>query len=176
MPRSSEGHVYRGPLPYGHWIDAGDLKPGYRLLNPDRSWAVVEAVRVEAKPLTAYNITVADTETYFVRGAGDDDVQPVWVHNCSKRMPPHVRDAIDRGNKAHAELKAKVKAKDGWKSEPYFKGADGRVHRPDALTKNGYCIELKPNTPSGRRAGKSQAARYTNQTPCRRTRVVYYDP
>jgi hypothetical protein len=33
-------------------------------------------------PLAAYNITVADTETFFV--AGSDSAAAVWVHNCDK--------------------------------------------------------------------------------------------
>jgi hypothetical protein len=76
---SSEGHVYNGEIPDGYWVDAADLKPGYLLLNDDNSWAEVETVEVEAKPLQAYNLTVADYHTYFV--AANDNAAPVWVHN-----------------------------------------------------------------------------------------------
>ena len=83
--RSSEGNVYSGPISNGAWIDAADQKTGDRLFNHDTSWAEVISVRIEDRSLRAYNITVANTETYFVRGANNDNAQPVWVHNCDKR-------------------------------------------------------------------------------------------
>lgn len=79
IPPSSEGHVYTGPIRDGYWVDAADLKPGYRLLNPDTTWAEVVSVEIEAKPLKAYNLTVADFHTYFV--AANNNADPVWVHN-----------------------------------------------------------------------------------------------
>jgi hypothetical protein len=82
---SSEGHVYNGDIPSGSWIYAANLQPGYLLLNDDNSWAEVEKVEVEAKPLQAYNLTVADYHTYFV--AANDNAAPVWVHNdCNTRL------------------------------------------------------------------------------------------
>ncbi len=42
------------------------------------------SVRIEAKPLKTYNLTVADFHTYFVRGAANDNgshAPSVWVHN-----------------------------------------------------------------------------------------------
>ena len=78
---SSEGHNYQGPIANGHWVEAGDLKAGYRLLNSDESWAEVVSIRIEQKKLKAYNLTVADFHTYFVRGADNDNVQGIWVHN-----------------------------------------------------------------------------------------------
>lgn len=79
VPASSEGHIYKGPLSNGHWIDAVDLRPGDRLLNDDATWAEVAGVMVEALPLRAYNLTVETAHTYFV--AGDARTRPVWVHN-----------------------------------------------------------------------------------------------
>ena len=76
---NSEGHAYHGSIPNGKWIDAADLQSGDRLLNDDASWAEVVSVKVEAKPLKAYNLTVADFHTYFV--AADKNAVPVWVHN-----------------------------------------------------------------------------------------------
>lgn len=42
------------------------------------------AVTPVKAPLTAYNLTVADFETFFV--AANDNAEPVWVHNCSGRL------------------------------------------------------------------------------------------
>jgi filamentous hemagglutinin len=79
VPESSEGHSYSGEITRGAWVDASNLKAGYRLLNDDGSWATVTGVAVESTPLTAYNLTVEGYHTYFV--TGDKDASPVWVHN-----------------------------------------------------------------------------------------------
>ncbi|MEP3244601.1 MAG: polymorphic toxin-type HINT domain-containing protein [Sneathiella sp.] len=81
VPPSSEGHHYRGTIANGHWVDASDLKAGYRLLNDDESWAEVVSIKIDGKALKAYNLTVADFHTYFVRGTANVNAQPVWVHN-----------------------------------------------------------------------------------------------
>ncbi len=78
-PPSSEGHVYNGNIARGAWVDASNLKPGYRLLNDDGSWAVVAAVSSTPEPLTAYNLKVSGFHTYFVTGNAKSE--PVWVHN-----------------------------------------------------------------------------------------------
>jgi RHS repeat-associated protein len=77
--KSSEGHVYQGVITNGAWVDAADLQSGYRLLNDDGSWAEVVSVKVEAKVLQAFNLTVADYHTYFV--SANEEAEPVWVHN-----------------------------------------------------------------------------------------------
>ena len=78
-PASSEGHSYSGDISGGAWVDAANLKPGYRLLNDDGSWASVTGIKVETAPLTAYNMKVEGYHTYFV--TGDISASPVWVHN-----------------------------------------------------------------------------------------------
>lgn len=76
---SSEGHLYQGKIENGYWIDASELKPGYRLLNSDESWSQVISVNVVIKSLMAYNLSVGGFHTYFV--SGSEEVSPVWVHN-----------------------------------------------------------------------------------------------
>jgi hypothetical protein len=76
---SSEGHVYEGPLENGYWVDASELHAGDRLLNDDGTWTEIVDVEVEAKPLTAFNLTVAEFHTYFV--AANENAAPVWMHN-----------------------------------------------------------------------------------------------
>ena len=66
-PPSSEGHVYTGAIENGRWVDAGNLVAGYKLLGEDARWSVVVSVEIEAEPLEAYNLTVDDWHTYFVR-------------------------------------------------------------------------------------------------------------
>jgi hypothetical protein len=56
-----------------------NLQAGDRLLNDDGTWAEVVGVEIEAEPLTAFNLTVAEFHTYFV--AANENASPVWVHN-----------------------------------------------------------------------------------------------
>ncbi len=57
-PPASEGVTYDGPIPGGPWIDAGHLRPGDRLLNPDGTWAEVVSVEERAEPLDAWTLPV----------------------------------------------------------------------------------------------------------------------
>jgi hypothetical protein len=97
---SSEGHVYTGPLENGHWVDAGNLVAGDRLLNADGSWAEVVSVEIEETPLTAYNLTVEGFHTYFV--AANKNAAPVWVHNDCL---PQINKAVN-SNMGHAADRA----------------------------------------------------------------------
>ena len=80
VPISSEGHTYTDSIKNGYWVDASELKSGYRLLNSDETWSTVVDVRIEKKSLQAYNLTVDAFNTYFVKGSADA-AQAVWVHN-----------------------------------------------------------------------------------------------
>jgi hypothetical protein len=91
---SSEGHVYQGEISNGAWVDAANLKAGFRLLNDDSTWAEVVSVKIELKPLQAFNLTVADYHTYFV--AANDEADAVWVHNiCGKLVNDFLQDLTD---------------------------------------------------------------------------------
>ena len=67
-----------------------------------------------------------------------------------------------------------VRAKPGWQSEPHVVDADGNVCISDALRPSGRQVELKPYTPSGRKAGRRQRRRY-EEVKGKKGRVVYYD-
>ncbi len=88
---------------------------------------------------------------------------------------PKVKAAAARGREAHKEFAERVKQKPGWKSEKTITGPNGEKLRPDALTPSGRPVELKPNTPSGRRQGARQIEKYKEATGTN-GRVVYYDP
>ena len=64
----------------GKWIKAEDLKAGIRLLSESGAEQTVQSVTVKPKPLKAYNLTVADWHTYFVKG-DKAETEGVWVHN-----------------------------------------------------------------------------------------------
>jgi len=88
---------------------------------------------------------------------------------------PKVKAAAARGREAHKEFAERVKQKPGWKSEKTITGPKGEKLRPDALTPSGRPVELKPNTPSGRKQGARQIKKYKEATGTN-GRVVYYDP
>ena len=64
----------------GRWIEAGGLKAGDVLLAENGSQQTVQSVVIKAEPLKAYNLTVQDFHTYFVKGKGAE-TDAVWVHN-----------------------------------------------------------------------------------------------
>lgn len=68
-------------------IVSGDLPiPCYGLLDTIGALSEIVGTHVEEKPPRAYNISAANTRTFFVRGkskaANDNDAQAVWVHSC----------------------------------------------------------------------------------------------
>src|SRR5207248_4273764 len=61
-----------------HWVNAGDLTPGHRLVGPDGQSQYVVAVNNYVGAKEMRNLTVAAIHTYYVI-AGN---VPVLVHNC----------------------------------------------------------------------------------------------
>ena len=89
---------------------------------------------------------------------------------------PKTAEAAAKGRRKHQEFKEKVKAKPGWKSEPALTNPDtGKIVKPDAVSPSGKPVELKPNSPSGRRQGRRQLPAQERATG-KKGRVVYYDP
>ena len=72
----------------GKWIKAENLKAGSRLFAENGAEPTVQSVTVKQEPLQAYNLTVADWHTYFVKG-DKAETEGVWVHNeCPPRKTP----------------------------------------------------------------------------------------
>jgi hypothetical protein len=65
----------------GRWVEAQDLTAGQLLTSSLGTVSVVLDVEVLEQSLIAYNLTVTDYSTFFVRGADNPNAQPVWVHN-----------------------------------------------------------------------------------------------
>ncbi|WP_241761123.1 polymorphic toxin-type HINT domain-containing protein, partial [Moraxella catarrhalis] len=78
-PVSSEGHDYQGEIDHGVWVDASNLQAGYQLLSEDGTWQTIKSVSITKEALTAYNLTVDNTHTYFASAQGGK--YGVWVHN-----------------------------------------------------------------------------------------------
>ncbi|EOC61880.1 pretoxin HINT domain protein, partial [Neisseria meningitidis NM90] len=64
----------------GKWIQAGRLKKGDTLLSESGAKQTVQNITFKQQPLKAYNLTVADWHTYFVKG-DKAETEGVWVHN-----------------------------------------------------------------------------------------------
>lgn len=78
----------------GKWIKAEDLKAGSRLFAENGAEQTVQSVTVKQEPLQAYNLTVADWHTYFVKG-DKAETEGVWVHNdCPYGKSPRKIDAV----------------------------------------------------------------------------------
>jgi uncharacterized protein RhaS with RHS repeats len=83
-----------------------------------------------------------------------------------------------RGREIHKQFEKEAKAK-GWDTErKKTKRVDPKTGRnvyPDAIDECGRPVELKPDTPSGRRRAKTQGEKYkraTGKDPV----IIYYDP
>ena len=63
--------------PGGEWVTAGDLHVGDALTTLDGGTAIIAATASRVETGWAYNLTIADTHTYYV---GET---PVLVHNCN---------------------------------------------------------------------------------------------
>ncbi|MEQ8767250.1 MAG: RHS repeat-associated core domain-containing protein [Planctomycetota bacterium] len=137
------------------WVPAEDLGLGESLSNKTR----VMAKEWSSPERRVFNLVVAQRHSYLVGR------QRTLVHNgCGETA------ATIRGKLKHKEFAEKVKGK-GWKSEQRIAGT--RL-RPDAIDPKGRPVELKPNTPSGRAAGKRQIEKYKAATGTN-GRVIYYD-
>jgi RHS repeat-associated protein len=84
--------------------------------------------------------------------------------------------AAAEGRAAHRQFAERVKERPGWQSEPRIVDpATGRIVKPDATTRRGNPVELKPDTKTGRQAGKRQIKMYERVTG-KKGRVIYYTP
>ena len=124
---SSEGHHYNGEIQNAQWVDAQNLKAGYKLLSENNHWQTVKGVSIKAEKLSAYNLTVETDHTYFIKGA-NSDLDGVWVHNnCWNSLPA---DAVNTG-KTTPDGRPLYTFKDNTgKQVTAYKGKDERYYDP----------------------------------------------
>jgi hypothetical protein len=72
------------------WVEAKDLKPGYRLETADHRDATVTETRTWSDVQRVYNLTVDGLHTYFVVGGGVS----LLVHNQSSQPPRQVCETL----------------------------------------------------------------------------------
>ena len=63
---------YKGEIQNAQWVDAQNLKAGYKLLSEKNHWQTVKGVTIKAENLSAYNLIVENDHTYFIKGANSD--------------------------------------------------------------------------------------------------------
>lgn len=110
---------------------------------------------------------------------------PLDLPALPKLPKPRGGDTVytQAGRRAHEALKQRVLLKPGWRPELEMTGSSGRILKPDVVApvrnsvkpNTRYQMELKPNTPTGRRAGVQQAKKYEGETG-NKTRPIHYDP
>lgn len=169
------------PLSFGRYIYA--YNNPYRYIDPDGR--VSKLTTGTPSPFNNWQQWGGGTggySRYSFKPAPNTSISPKSSQSPTQSAPkpkgmnnPKVRDAAARGREAHREFSDKVKQKEGWKSEKTITGPNGEKLRPDALTPGGRPVELKPNTPSGRKQGAKQIKKYKEATGTN-GRVIYYDP
>ncbi|MFF4261406.1 polymorphic toxin-type HINT domain-containing protein [Streptomyces virginiae] len=68
------------------WVDAGEIKIGEKLRQPNGSTLTVQATRNYPFAVTTHNLTVYDFHTYYVLAGA----APVLVHNCDGVATVHL--------------------------------------------------------------------------------------
>lgn len=86
---------------------------------------------------------------------------------------PAIRKTIERGNRKHEEFDEWVRRKPGWKKRNYHRKGWSRYYTPDATAPSGNTVELKPESPSGRRAAKKKTKLYREITGTRSKALFY---
>lgn len=128
-PVSSEGHDYQGEIDHGVWVDASNLQAGYQLLSEDGTWQTIKSVSITKEALTAYNLTVDNTHTYFASAQGGK--YGVWVHNadcCDLNITPNGK-TLPKGESI-------FNTKDGnGQTIAIYKGKDGQWYRTSDYNK-----------------------------------------
>jgi hypothetical protein len=116
--------------------------------------------------------------------AGRQVARPIL--NFLEREPPRIIRGDNvyarAGMRAHADLNARVAQKPAWKPQPTVSNEKG-VFRPDVglrvrdpvKSNSRFQLELKPDTPSGRRAAARAVKRYVEGTG-NKTRAIFYNP
>ena len=147
----------------GRWLRAENLIAGNRLLNAGEEWSEVVSVRIEREALLAYNLTVAEFHTFFVKAHAANDNYAIWVHNSNCK-----RDALGRfTSSAGGNTPSAVQGKIAHKNYKNTLGEDYRFEvtlpsgkRVDAISfKNRTVRELKPDRPRPIKDGQRQLER-----------------
>ncbi|WP_308029900.1 polymorphic toxin MafB class 1, partial [Neisseria lactamica] len=115
----------------GKWIQAGRLKKGDTLLSESGAKQTVQNIILKQQPLKAYNLTVADWHTYFVKG-DKAETEGVWVHNACppKRAPEYHAGTVSESTFLNSAEK--------WLGKNYKSYPNGRYVSQDGMRQVRY--------------------------------------
>ncbi|SUX21942.1 Protein of uncharacterised function (DUF1557) [Cardiobacterium valvarum] len=106
----------------------------------------MHSVRIAEEPLQAYNLTIADYHTYFIKG--EKGTGGVWVHNdCLNALPPNVREAKISGQTVYFFENTKGKTV-SYIENPNWKAGGGPKYSEVQIV-NGKAVDINirlPNT------------------------------
>ncbi len=138
------------------WQRADQLDEGDLVRSSDGSSREVDGWRGRLWREEAYNLGVDALHTYFVH-AGDE---AYLVHNSThcKNLKPGHSDAARRGQQIHNSPEWKEHLDRLGYRRNTKESSPGNI--PDAVTPDGAPVELKPDTPSGVKAGTRRLRRY----------------
>ena len=156
------------------YILANALAVGANVIGPNGELqTLVDSRREEfAQGTRVYNFRVSEYQTYYV--SGTVDALPFLVHNAKYARGGETAAAA-KGRLEHEKFRQRVGNKPGWQPNPRLVDpVTGKTVIPDAITPSGRPVELKPNTRSGRAAGKAQLKKYERATG-KKGRLLYYD-
>jgi RHS repeat-associated protein len=174
---TTSNHLFWDPVARA-WVKAGDLKPGEPLRSPDGAPAAADGGSVPAAhdgwmwDLTVpgdndhdFYVAVADGSgraAYRVARTGETYIH---VHNTGS---PNCN--LSPGNSTGAAKGTEVHNGPEWEYQLDSLGYTGSKpidskNIPDGFTANGYPVELKPDTPSGIKAGTRRLRRYMSAMP-----------
>ena len=107
------------------------MKAGSRLFAENGAGQTVQSVTVKPEPLQAYNLTVADWHTYFVKG-DKAETEGVWVHNSCppKRAPEYHAGTVSESTFLNSAEK--------WLGENYKSYPNGRYISQDGMRQVRY--------------------------------------
>ncbi len=150
----ANGPTLRGTIATGRFVEVQHVEVGAWLITETGHEAEVVGKTVARAPLTAYNLTVDEFETFFVSGADNDNAPAVWVHStCDVNKLNHIfgnaRHQMDDllasfgGNQAAAFGAIESAANKALAAGQIVVGAAGRL--PDignVLRVNGFLVQL----------------------------------
>ena len=93
----------------------------------------MQRVAIIEAPFTAYNLTVADYSTYFVRAPGNDNANAVWVHNqCNLYNKPNFKLQSHSKERQGAINDTVAKIRKGATGHNYQNNRGSQLPRKDA--------------------------------------------
>src|SRR4030042_1905779 len=100
------------PSPEGNWVLVKDLKVG-DLLKTENGWTEIESVEYIQEPITVYNLSVSEPNTFFANG--------ILVHNKDQCPLTHVVWGLSLGEQAfiscHPRLRPGTAACTVWQNK-----------------------------------------------------------